>query len=264
LLPFGITDLEFSIVTFISAFVGISIIISSSKWITTRLLAAFAVGVYLWYFTDTLGGANYLGLVNGFALSTDTFSLLLLFAIGLGIFFGLDGGLFTGESPNTKGIFLALLAAVALGLHGMAEGEAFGASAASTPFNTLLDAFGGWAPSASWVMHKMLEPTVAAAGYVALTGNAGKSISEKLYDALALSAAFVTPAIVGSIIGYYAPFDNSYLYALGLGTSVYALARVTKALYAPSTDQQNLLSLKVAAAVFLGFLFIFISALLHA
>ncbi len=242
---------------------GISLIVALSKWVSARLIAAFALGVYLWYFTDTLGGANYLDVNSGFTLSAYLVSLVLLFVLGLVIFMGVGGAIFNGDSSGTVGIFIALLAALALGLHGMAEGEAFGATASQTPYNNILDAFGGIAPSVSWVLHKILEPTVAAACYVALARPGSRNSSGKVIDALALAAVFVAPAVVGSIAGYYSPFDNSYVYALGLGTSIYALARVGKGLYATGTGNQSWTSLKVAVAILLGFLFLFISALLH-
>jgi hypothetical protein len=262
LLPFGITDLEFSLVTFISAFVGTSIIIFSSKWISPRLLAAFAIGVYLWYFTDTLAGANFLDVNNGLTLSFGLASLVFLFAIGLLVFLGLGGNFFS-RNPAGTGVLVALLAALALGIHGMAEGVDFGFTASQTPRTSLLDAFGGLAPSVSWVIHKMLEPTVAASCYVALTGPKGRNASGRLEDALALSVVFVTPAIVGSIAGYFNPIDTTYIYALGLGASVFALVRVGRALYAPEDGSQALLSMKVGAAALVGFILIFISALLH-
>ena len=263
MLPFGITDLEFSLVTLVSAFVGIALITGLSRWVSARLLAAFALGVYFWYFTDTLAGANYLDVNSGFSLSVGLVSLVLLFVVGLFVFFGVGGGIFSGESAGATGMFVALLAALALGIHGMAEGADFGFTASQTPSSTILDAFGGLAPSVSWVLHKMLEPTAAAACYVALTGHGNKNASGRMFDALTLSVVFVTPAVVGSIAGYFTPINTTYLYALGLGTSVYALAWVGKALYAPVAGNQSWLSMKVAAAVLLGFLFIFISALLH-
>ena len=69
MLPFGITDVEFALVTFLSALIGVSLIIGASRFVRVRYLAAFALGVYLWFFPDTLGGANYLDVVGGFVYS---------------------------------------------------------------------------------------------------------------------------------------------------------------------------------------------------
>jgi len=93
-LPFGITALEFAVVTYISAFAGIAILVGASTVVKTRFLAAFAFGVYLWYFTDTLGGANYLGVNGGLVFGVELVLLVALFAIGLVAFFALDGRVF--------------------------------------------------------------------------------------------------------------------------------------------------------------------------
>jgi hypothetical protein len=146
-------------------------------------------------------------------------------------------------------------------LHGMAEGADFGITAAQTPSNSLIDAFGGLAPSVSWVFHKMLEPTVVAAAYVSLAKPEQRKPSDRIVDALALAAVFVIPAVIGSVAGYFTSFDYTYIYALGLGTSVYAFARVGRSLY--SEGETTLLSLKMALAMTLGFMLIFLAALLH-
>jgi len=253
-LPFGVTAVEFGLVTFISAFVGVSLVIG-----------AFALGVYLWYFTDTLGDANYLGVNDGFVLSSEMVSLLMLFVIGLTVFFALDGRIFTTDGAAGYGaLTVGALAALALGLHGFGEGADFGYTAAQTPSNSLFDAFGGLAPSASWVLHKMLEPTIAAVGYVALLGPGTKKASDKVIDALVLTTVFVIPAVVGSVAGFYTTFDHTFVFALGLGTSVYALARAGRALYSPGERVDRWLSVKMALAAVIGFLLIFIAALLHA
>ena len=264
MLPFGVTDLEFSIVTFISALVGILLIIGASSFIKPRFIAAFAFGVYLWYFTDTLGDANYLDVNQGAVFSVELVSLVTLFAIGVIVFFALDGRIFTmGEETAKYGMMVALLAALALGLHGFGEGADFGYTAAQTPSNTLLDAFGGLGPSASWVLHKMFEPTIAAACYVAFAGVGAKKPVDKLVDSLTLATVFVIPAIVGSIAGYYLTFDHTYVFALGLGVSVYAVARVARSMFSGAAEASSGFSLKMAIAVVIGFVCIFISALLH-
>lgn len=263
MLPFGITDTEFAVVTFLSAFVGISLVIWGSLVVKTKYLAAFAIGVYLWFFTDTLSGANYLDVTGGFVYSAYLVSLMLLFAAGLIVVFAFDGKLFTTGEPLARGaLAVGALAALALGLHGMAEGAAFGATAAQTPSSSLIDAFGGFGASVSWVFHKMLEPTVAAAAFVAITGTGSKRVSDRFVDALVLSVVFVVPAVIGSVAGFFVSFDITYIYALGLGTSVYTLARVGRALYS-ADGSGTALSLRMALAAVMGFLLIFMAALLH-
>jgi hypothetical protein len=263
-LPFGITALEFAVVTYISAFVGMAIVVGTSTVVKTRFLAAFAFGVYLWYFTDTLGSANYLGVNGGPVFSVELVLLVALFAVGLVSFFALDGRVFTaGEEPAKYGVMVAALVALALGLHGAGEGADFGYTAAQTPSSLLLGAFGGVAEGASWVLHKMLEPTMVAVCYVAFTGVGSRRRMDRIIDALALAAVFVFPAVVGSVAGYFTTFDHTYIFALGLGASVYAAARVAKSMFPAEETAPSWLSLKMGLAAFAGFLFIFLAALLH-
>jgi len=263
-LPFGVTALEFSVVTFMAALVGILLVIEASRFTSTKFIAAFTFGVYLWYFTDTLGDANYLNVNQGLVLSGELVYLVALFAVGAIAFLAVDGRVFVvGEETARYGLMVALLAALALGLHGFGEGADFGYTAAQTPSNTLLDAFGGLGPSASWVLHKMLEPTIAASCYVAFAGVGAKKPADKMIDALTLSTVFVLPAILGSIAGYYVTFDHTYVFALGLGASVYAVARVARQMFSSAGETISGLSLKMALAIVIGFICIFISALLH-
>jgi hypothetical protein len=263
-LPFGITAVEFAAVTFISALVGITAVIGSSKFFKPRLLAAFAFGVYLWYFTDTLGGANFLDVNAGPVLSFQLVLAVALFAIGMLTFFALDGRVFSfGEEAPKYGMMVVALVALALGLHGAGEGADFGYTAAQTPSSLLLGAFGGLSAGASWVLHKMLEPTMAAVCYVAFAGARNRSGMDKMIDALTIAAVFVIPLVIGSVVGYYATFDHSYVFALGLGASVYAAARVAKPMFSAEGEASSGLSLKMAVAAFMGFVLIFLAALLH-
>lgn len=261
-LPFGITAFELAVVTFISAFFGIAAVVGGSNYLRTRFLAAFAFGVYLWYFTDSLGGANYLNVNGGLAFSFELVLAVVLFAVGLVAFFALDGKVFApGELSQKYGMMISALVALALGLHGAGEGADFGYTAAQTPSSLLLGAFGGIYAGASWVMHKMLEPTIIAACYVAFVGT--KKGMDKVVDALTLATIFVIPVVVGSVLGYYTSFDHSYIFALGLGASIYAATRVARPMFSTDGADQSGLSVKMSVAALIGFLLIFIAALLH-
>lgn len=264
MLPFGITAFELAVVTFISAFFGIAAIVGGSKYVRTRFLAAFAFGIYLWYFTDTLGGANYLNVNGGLAFSVELVLAVVLFAVGLVAFFAIDGKVFApGELSPKYGMMISALVALALGLHGAGEGADFGYTAAQTPSSLLLGAFGGIYSGASWVLHKMLEPTIIAACYVAFVGVGSKNRMDKVVDALTLAAIFVIPIVVGSVLGYYTSFDHSYIFSLGLGASIYAAARVTRPMFSADGAEQSGLSVKMSVAALIGFLLIFMAALLH-
>ena len=263
MLPYGVTAVEFALVTFTSAAVGIALVVVASRIVRSRYLAAFAVGVYLWYFTDTLGDANYLNVLNGPLQPVGQYSLLALFVVGLLVFFALDGKIFSvGEDAARQALAVGALAAVALGLHGFGEGADFGFTATQTHISTLLGAFGGWTEAASWVLHKALEPTIAAVAYVAILGSERRRFWDQVTDILGLAAVFVTPAVVGSAFGYYTTFDHTFVFALGLGASVYALAWTGKWLYSPGPAGTGL-SVRMAVAALIGFLLIVLSALLH-
>jgi len=121
-LPFGATVLEFSIATFFSSFIGIALIIAASKFVRARYIAAFAFGVYLWFFTDTIGDANYLNVNAGPVFSSYTFCLVVLFLVGLVAFFAVDGRLFAvGEETARYGMIVAVLAALAGGFTASAK-----------------------------------------------------------------------------------------------------------------------------------------------
>ncbi len=264
MLPFGVTTVEFALVTFASALVGILLVVGASKYVRASLIAAFALGIYLWYFMDTLGDANYLDVNGGPVASAVLLSLVTLFVIGVVAFFALDGSVFSlGKGVGEGGMMVACLVALALGLHGLGEGADFGFTAAQTPTTTLLGAFGGLAEGASWALHKMLEPAIAAAVYVAVTQGQPRRATERLVDVLTLAAVFVTPAVVGAAAGYFVVFDHTYVFALGLGASTYALGRLGKPLVASGAEAQKWLSVKMALALVVGFLLIFLAALLH-
>lgn len=263
-LPFGITALELAVVTLISAFFGIAAIVGGSKFVKTRFLAAFAFGVFLWYFTDTLGGANYLNVNGGLAFTVELVLAVVLFAVGVVTFFAFDGKVFEpGEQAPKYGMMISALVALALGLHGAGEGADFGYTAAQTPSSLLLGAFGGIYAGASWVLHKLLEPTMIALCYVAFAGVGTKKFMDKVVDALTLAAIFVIPVVVGSALGYYTSFDHSYIFALGLGASIYAATRISRPLFSADGADQSWLSVKISVAALIGFLLIFMAALLH-
>lgn len=265
MLPFGVSTVEFALATFFPALLGVSLVIGASRFLKTRYLAAFALGVYLWYFTDTLGDANYLDVLNGPVFSWELATLFCLFVAGLLIFFAADGRIFSSaEEAGKYGMLVATAVALAIGIHGFGEGADFGYTASQTSISTLLGAFGGLTEGASWVLHKAVEPTVAAVAYVAFADPRSRVTAEKLVDAVTLAAVFVIPAIVGAAFGYFSTFDHTYIFALGLGTSVYAVARVGKALYSRDGEAGRSLTVKMALAVVLGFSLIFTAALLHA
>lgn len=252
----------------VPAFVGISIISLAARYLQARYLAAFAIGIYLWFFTDTIGDASYLGVDEGFSGGGFHVLLWLLFAVGLILVFALDKDMFTPGAESAKlGFTIPLLVAVAIGIHGFGEGAAIGATAATTPSTNIIDAFGGATAGLAFVLHKALEPMMVGAAYWIYAKDRAKSPSALLRDISIMVAAFTLPGIIGSgaayfIVQIYPNADFTYVFALGLGTSVYALARLAKPLYENSASPKSE-SIKMALLILVGFTCLYVAALLH-
>jgi hypothetical protein len=79
-----------------------------------KYLTAFAVGLYLWFFSDTIGDASLLGVSEGFTGGAWHVALWVVFAIGVVLLFSLDPNVFTeGSAGSGLGFAIPLLVAVA-------------------------------------------------------------------------------------------------------------------------------------------------------
>jgi zinc transporter ZupT len=248
-------------------FAGLLIISMAARFLRPRLLAAFAIGIYLWFFSDTIGDASLLGVSEGFAGDATQVGLWIAFIVGLVLLFSLDRDLFTeGASGSRLGFAIPLLVAVAVGIHGFGEGAAIGATAATTSSANLVDAFGGFTAGLAFVLHKALEPMMVGAAYWIYAKDHAKNMAGHMADLSILTVAFTLPGIVGGGISYYLiqafpNIDFTYIFALGLGTSIYALLRLARPLYqGPGSATE---SVKVAILVILGFACLYTAALLH-
>jgi zinc transporter ZupT len=182
-------------------------------------------------------------------------------------------GLFSPELiVRTVSVAIPLLVAGAIGIHGLGEGAAFGATAYSTSSTSLLDAFGGVSAGVAYLLHKGLEPMMAAACYCVYTSRTGFGMKAQLRDVFLLSIVFVLPSLIGAVIGYYvmgpatgfvAGFDTTYFFALGTGTSIYAGLRLSRALFRSEGSVASEDSIKMAVPIILGFLVIYFAALFH-
>lgn len=249
------------------ALVGLSVISALARYASPRYLAAFAIGLYLWFFSDTVGDASLLGVSEGFAGGAFHFALWLAFAAGVLVFFSIDSKLFAeGSAGGSLGFAIPLLVAVAFGVHGLGEGAAVGATAASFPGTSLLAAFGGLSATASFLLHKALEPMVAGAAYWAYARDHARDTAGRAKDIAVLALAFALPGIIGGSSSYYLvqvypSADFTYVFALGLGTSIYAAIRVARPLFQGTGSNSE--SLRTALAVVLGFACLYLAASLH-
>jgi hypothetical protein len=241
--------------------VGLLLMAGGARLVSPKYLAAFTLGIYFWFFSDTIGDSAYLDVNAGFGGGAEQAALILLFALGLLLVFSLDRSTFGLDSGTGLGLAIPLLLAFAVGVHGFGEGTAFSSTAANTPATSLLDAFGGLSAAAAFVLHKALEPMMIGAAYWVYCAGRARDRGRLVKDILLLTAVFVSPGIVGAATGYFLNYDATYFFAFGLGTSIYAAARLAKPLYGSSSPRWD--SAKVAVSIFLGFLCLYFAALLH-
>jgi len=226
------------------------------------------MGVFLWYFSDTLGDSSYLGVNLGLSGGLNHFALVLLFAFALLAFSLIDGRAESTKASNANlapSLASPVLVAIALSIHGIGEGMGFGALASSTPSTSLIQAFGGYGPAISYAIHKALEGSIivasCAACFVVPTNSNETGVSWRRLTLIAV--IFTVPTLIGDTIGYYNPFDTTYLFALGLGASVYAFFKLVRSLEPITARRSYNESLRIALLVLLGFILIYVAALFH-
>jgi hypothetical protein len=251
----------------IPTFIGLLVISAASRFVGAKYLAAFAMGLYLWFFSDTIGDASLLGVSEGFAGGITQVALWVVFIVGVVLLLFLDRNMFVeGVAGTTFGFAIPLLVAVAVGIHGFGEGAAVGATAATSLSTNLIDAFGGLSAGAAFVLHKALEPMMVAAAYWVYAKDHAKDTAGRLRDIVILGVAFTLPGIIGGATSYYLiqafpNIDFTYVFALGLGTSFYAALRLARPLYQGTGSTME--SFKVAIMIILGFACLYTAALLH-
>jgi len=275
MIDFSTGFLAWAASTWIPAFVGLLVIVWSGRVVKSKYLAAFALGIFLWFFVDTIQGSALLDVNAGFTGGAGQIAAVALFITGVIVTFWIDRrrGLFSPESiVRTVSVGIPLLVAGAIGIHGLGEGAAFGATAYSTSSTSLLDAFGGVSAGVAYLLHKGLEPIMAAACYCVYTRRTESGVKGQLRDVLLLSLAFVLPSLIGAVVGYFvmgpatgfvAGFDTTYFFALGTGTSIYAALRLSRALFRSEGPMTAEDSIKMAVPIMLGFIAIYFAALFH-
>jgi hypothetical protein len=257
--------------TLLPAFLGLVVIILIGNFLKARYLAAFAIGIFLWFFVDTIGGAASLDVVDAFSANLVQIATVGLFVVGLIVFFSLDRNrnIFSPQLGIGKyGLAIPLLVAAAVGIHGLGEGAAFGALAFQTSGTSLLNAFGGPTggganAAVAYVLHKALEPMMIGACYCAYAKTHGKGTTSRLSDLLLLSITFAIPSLIGAASGYYLAYNSSYFYALGTGTSIYAGIRITGPLFDNTHPTSPKESISIALLLAAGLLAIYFAALFH-
>jgi hypothetical protein len=253
-------------VTLLPAFAGLLVIALAGNFLKAKYLAAFALGIFLWFFVDTIGGAANLGANSGFSGGLGQAAGVALFVIGTLFLFSVDRNrnIFSPDLAIGKyGLGIPILVAVALGIHGLGEGAAFGRTAALTTSASLLEAFGGVSGGIAYVLHKALEPMIIGACYCVYSIEQAKTTTGRIRDITILSVTFALPSTVGAATGYYLSYDSSYFYALGAGTAIYAAVRLFGPLFGNAKATNSKESIAMALLITLGLLTIYFAALFH-
>jgi len=127
----------------------------------------------------------------------------------------------------------------------------------------LLDAFGGYPGGVAYILHKALEPMMIGACYCVYAKEHAMGATGRLRDLLLLSITFVIPSLLGAATGFYLTYDSSFFYALGTGTSVYALIRLAGPLFDNTQPTSSKESIRLAILIALGLLAIYFAAIFH-
>lgn len=262
MLQFGESFLSWVGATAIPAFLGLLIITAAGRRVDGKYLSAFALGVFMWFFVDTISGSGTLDVSAGFGGGVDQLAIVALFALGVLIFFSVGGDIASSESGRGMSLAIPAIVAIAVGIHGLGEGTAFGSTASSTPTSSLLDAFGGTTAGVAYALHKAFEPMMIGACYSVYSKDRSRIASKYLADIAVLTVLFVVPSLIGAVSGYFVAYDATYFFALGTGTSLYAALRLARPVLADPQAAPHY-SAKVALALVLGFVCIYLAALLH-
>lgn len=262
MLPFGESFAAIEAALILPTIVCLLASAGAARYANPRYLSAFALGVYFWFFSDTIGGSSYLDVNAGFAGGETQAILLALFVFGVLLLFSLDRGVFrAGPEPIGLSLWVPVLVAFAVGVHGFGEGAAFSATAAATTSTNLLDAFGGLSPAVAFILHKGIEPVMVGAAYWVYAKDRAKDAGALARDVLLLTLVFVLPGTIGAATNYYLGYQTTLAFALGTGTSIYAAVRLAKPLFWDQASPNE--SLKMAVLMILGFLCIYFAALFH-
>jgi hypothetical protein len=264
MIGFGESYLAWLAATVAPAFLGLLVITWAARFIEVKYLAAFALGLFLWFFIGTIEASASLDVNSGFSGGPPQVALVVLFLVGALFFvwFDRNRNIFSAQAAIGKyGILIPAIVAVAVGIHGLGEGAAYSATVFNTSSGSLLDAFGGLYPAVAYVLHKSLEPMMIGACYCVYAKGPGKNVATWLEDMFLLTIIFVLPSLVAAAVGYYIMFDTAYYFALGAGTSMYAALRLAAPLFSETAKPSG--SMRMIASILLGIIAFYIATLFH-
>lgn len=259
MLDFGPSMAMWLAATIIPVYIGLLAALGASSRIRQGFVAAFALGVFLWFFVDTIQGSSNLEAGAGFTGGLDQLAIVTLFAVGLVSPFILGRWQRLHGNGAAGGMAVPIVVAVALGIHGLGEGSAFGTTASSTSVTSVFGLF-SLETGTSYALHKALEAVMVGACYLAY---GARGTGARLKDAVTLSLAFSIPSFLGAVTGYYVAVPATYFFAVGTGTSVFAAVRLSGFLWSRDYPTAHEAPLATAFAILLGVIAIYLASLLH-
>ena len=271
MIPFGVSFVEFALATFIPLYVGMLLIgAMRTAGFESRYLSAFALGLLLWFLLDTLNDATQLGVNNGYNFNLQHTGLLLMFIFGF-LVIALPAGVgllskTTHQSGKTGRFLAALLVAIGMGFHGLAEGVQFGGLSAGTATTNVLDAIGGLGGGVAYLLHKLLEASLVMIVFIALVESERFSLRDEWKRVALLGLAFGIPSAIGDIVGYFVEVNSTYLFALGGGAALVVALLAVRPIWGQGWKGDLTYSryLKMMLMVLLGFLCLYGAAMFHA
>ena len=267
MIQFAVAFLAWAAATLIPAFIGLLLITLAGKRLQPRHLLAFALGIFFWFFVDTILGSATLQVNSGFGGGFAQFGVLLLFVLGVMLLFSVDRetDILSPQSAIGKyGMAIPFLVAIAVGLHGLGEGAAFGGTANATNGTSLLDTFGGLSAGVAYFLHKGLEPMMIGACYNVYFRTQNGGSKSLIRNVLLLTFVFAITSLIGSVAGYFiSGLDTTFFFAFGTGTSIYVAFRLAGPLFLTSGTGSSRDTITIAVSLILGFLAIYVAALFH-
>lgn len=265
--------------TFISAYAALYLVSRLGPELM-KYAAAVAVGITLWFFYDTIGGAISLGAnYSLFPLSSfgglPHVGLILAFVLGLATLYLFDHFAVPrpgGGSGSSSGFVFLIPAGIALvmGAHGLGEGWDASSAVASAPISSsdvitaLTQAFGSVASVVSYPIHKFLEATIVGTAYLCFV-QFNPSARRASWHIPLLGLLFAGPSVVGATLGYFYSADTSYFFAFGAAVALYAFVRLAEPLGAGFMARKTptYIGPGIFVALGAGFFLLYTAALLH-
>lgn len=263
MLSFAESFLAWLASTGLSALAGLILALAVGRYLKPRYFLAFSLGVMLWVFTDVIDDAAKLDVSASFSGGWEQTIIVVFFVLAMVAFLALDPSIFSPGAAAKAGLTIPLLIAIAIGIHGLGEGAAFGEVSSTTPFNSLVIAFGGEASGAAYVLHKFLESMAIGAGYLVFYGGQTLSVRTRARHVAVLTLALVLPSVAAMTAGYYIEYNVVYFYALGSGALLFVILKLAGPLFTTGRVAESHDSLKVGAWLLAGLLCVYLAALLH-